>query len=80
MKHKATKKHNDAFKAKQNTLQVSKFFKKQTGPDVDEMTAKAEVLLSGFLAYHRTLFILADHLSELMIKMFPDSKVAQKCS
>ncbi|XP_046855931.1 protein ZBED8-like [Xenia sp. Carnegie-2017] len=78
MKHKATKKHTDAYKAKQNTLQVSKFFQKQTGPDVDEMKAKAEVLLPGFLAEHRTPFLQADHLSELMKKMFPDSKIAQK--
>ena len=42
------------------------------------MTVKAEVLISGFMAEHRMPFLQADHLSGLMRKMFPDSKIAQK--
>lgn len=50
----------------------------QAEPDTDELAAKAEVLLPGFITEHRMPFIQADYLSELMKKMFPCSKIAQK--
>ena len=64
MRHKATRKHVNTFKAKQNTLQISSFFNKPAKSNTEEMTARTEVLLAGFMAEHRMPFLQADHLSD----------------
>ena len=77
LRHKATAKHVSQFNAKKNSFSMDKFFKKPTSPDTETMAAKAEVLLAGFMAELHVPFLHADHLTEVMKKMFPDSKIAE---
>jgi len=77
--HGKSSKHAKAVNTKKQQVDMGKFFKKKAlEPNLEEQVAKAEVLLGGFMAEHRTPFLQADHLTDVMKAMFPDSKIAQK--
>lgn len=56
---------------------VTDMFQKQS----EDSVTKAEVLLTNFIAEHNLPFLVADHFTDLVQRMFPDSATAQnfKC-
>jgi len=78
--HKVTQKHMKNFEAKSKTLNIKKFFNKPKEPSLHDKVAKAEIVLTAFMAEHNTPFLQADHLIECCKQMFPDSAIAQKMS
>jgi len=72
--HQATLKHQRNIKSIQSTPTVASLF---TPSNVDKVT-KAELLFSNFVAEHNLPFLVADHFTELVKVMFPDSDIAKK--
>lgn len=54
------------------------FSKKKAAEDPQDEVATAELLISAFMAEHGMPFHQAEHLSEVVKKMFPKCDVAQK--
>ena len=75
--HKMTQKHVKNFELKQQMTNIKTFFTTTKAPSLREQVAKAELLLVAFMAEHNIPFSQADHLVEVMKKMFPDSNVAK---
>ena len=67
------------FEAKSKTLNISKFFNKPKEASFEDKIAKAEIVLTAFIAKHNTTFLQADHLTECCKQMFPDSTIAKEC-
>ena len=78
--HKTTQKHINNFEAKSKTLNINKFFNKPKEPCLQDKIAKAEALLTAFMAEHNTPFSRADHLIDCYKQMFPGSTIAKKMS
>ena len=78
--HKETQKHMKNFEAKSKTVNINTFFSKPKEPGLQDKVAKAEIMLTAFMAEHNTPFSQADHLIECCKQMFPDSVIAQKMS
>ena len=51
--------------------------KESSAPNIKELTAKAEPLMVGFMAEHRTPFAQADHTVDMSKAMFPEKAIAQ---
>jgi hypothetical protein len=78
--HKNTNKHIRNSEAKSRTLNIQQFFHQPKAEDLHNKVAKAELVLTLFMAEHNTPFLRADHLVDCLKKMFPDSAIAQKMS
>ena len=77
-KHKKTSKHMELLKQSTGQSQVSSYFRDNTR--LDDKVIRAETLFSQFVAEHNLPFLVADHFTPLVKKMFPDSRVAEKFS
>ncbi|KAK3888573.1 hypothetical protein Pcinc_007425 [Petrolisthes cinctipes] len=75
--HQNSIKRTKNFSAKKKTVNIEQFFKAKSEPDLSDKIARAGLLLSSFMAEHGTPFSQADHLTEVMKKMFPDSNIAK---
>ena len=51
---------------------------KQPAEDPKDEVHNAELLLCGYMAEHGMAFSQADHLIEVMKRMFPDCEIAKK--
>ncbi|XP_052212161.1 uncharacterized protein LOC127831212 [Dreissena polymorpha] len=79
---------NDVTKHVQRTTHVEKVATVKTATKIDTMikpvtkiidpVARAEVLFCAFIAEHNLPFAVADHFTDLVKVMFPDSEVAKK--
>jgi len=78
--HKNTSKHIRNIEAKSRTLNIKQFCHQPKAQGLDTKVAKAELVLTAFMAEHNTPFLQANHLAECCKKMFPDSAIAQKMS
>ena len=77
MAHKETSKHMKNFEAKKKSLSIKCFTRKQV-EDPQDKVDNAELLLSAFMAEHGMPFSQADHLIEVMKKMFPECDTVKK--
>ena len=75
--HMETAKHKREEVKVKSTPQVKSFFQPKKNAQLAKHT-EAEILMTGFFAEHHLPFELADHMSELLKVMFPDSKIAQE--
>lgn len=78
-RHMVTEKHSSAMAAKKRSLFMTSFLKpkaKETVSSLEQSTAKAELLMTGYMAEHRVPFNQANHMAPLFAAMFPDSKIA----
>lgn len=71
LSHKVTSKHIKNYESKKKCVNIQHFLKKSVEDPKDKVN-NAELLLCGYMAEHGIAFSLADHLVELMKKMFPD--------
>ena len=74
-----SEKHVKPVASKKQSLTMTDFLKPKTndgGSSLEQETAKAEILMAGFMAEHRIPFLQADHMAPLYAAMFPDSKIA----
>ena len=71
MLHKASAKHMKNFNAKKSFVNIETYFKKTQESDSENEVAKAELLLTGYIAEHSVPFRQADHLVEVIKNMFP---------
>jgi hypothetical protein len=78
--HKNSSKHAKNFEAKSKTLNINTFFQQPKTDSLAAKVAKAELVLTAFMAEHNTPFLQADHLVECCKIVFPDSEIAQKMS
>ena len=74
--HSKTAKHENNMKIAKPTTKLDIFVKKQK-PTENEEVAKAELMISAFIAEHHTPFAQTDHLIEVCKKAFHDSKIAK---
>ena len=72
-KHADTKAHKANVNKTESTPKLTTMF--STGPD---KVTKAEVLFAYFVAEHNLPLLVADHFTELVKEMFPDSEIAKK--
>ena len=75
--HKATKKHSKNFEREKNAIKVDTFFALNKESSLHEKVAKAELLFAAFMAEHYMPFRQANHMAEVMKRMFPDSAIAK---
>lgn len=78
--HKSSNKHVKNYEAKKNATVIDTFIKKKNENDLPSDVSKAELLLSAFMAEHGTPFKQADHLIQVLKKMFPKCEIAQSMS
>ena len=71
--------HQQRQKDSCGTSGIATFFQKDAS-DHQRNVLSAEVQMSNFIAMHNLSFQTADHLSDLLPKMFPDSKIASDLS
>ena len=69
--HVKRKKHITLAQSRESNQNIGQFFRRS-----DYSTIRAETLMANFLIEHNLPFAIMDHFSELVPKMFPDSKVA----
>ncbi|XP_068211680.1 uncharacterized protein [Palaemon carinicauda] len=77
MKHKASSKHTRNLDAKKNTLNIKQFFKRSDAELPQDKVAKAEMYLTGYMAEHGVPSAQADHLVDVIKKMFPVCETAR---
>lgn len=77
LSHKVTSKHIKNYESKKKCVNIQHFLKKSVEDPKDKVN-NAELLLCGYMAEHGIAFSQADHLVELMKKMFPDCETAKK--
>ncbi|XP_068232164.1 zinc finger BED domain-containing protein 5-like [Palaemon carinicauda] len=77
MKHKASSKHTRNLDTKKNTLNIKQFFKRSDAELPQDKVAKAEMYLTGYMAEHGVPFAQADHLVDVIKKMFPECETAR---
>lgn len=80
MAHKASIKHVKNLKVKKAQVNIQQHFKKVPGLSHQEKVAKAELIISGFMAEHNMPFLQADHLVNVLKKAFADSDIAKDIS
>lgn len=71
--HMQSLKHRSASQDVAGSSSITKFLVPR-----DNTTIRAETLMTQFIIEHNLPMAVADHLSSLMKKMFPDSKIAEK--
>lgn len=79
--HSKGKKHIQITQGASSKQQsIISFTTKKKSPDLkkQQLVSIAEIKLAGYFAEHNIPFLGADHLSDLMKKIFPDSEIA-KC-
>ena len=78
LRQASSDKHTKAKNAIKNSVNIGTYFKpkESTDPDPEELTAKAELLMVGFMAEHRIPFAQADHMVDPSKAIFPDSVIA----
>lgn len=76
MAHCKTAKHLNNMKEAKVTTKIDLFIKKQLPKESDEV-AKAELLISAYIAEHNVPFAHADHLVEVCKRAFHDSSIAK---
>ena len=76
VRHCASVTHNNRLKEKRQQPTIAGFAMVKNS-SLDEQTRIAEIKLTGFLAEHNLPMASADHLTALVKKCFPDSKIAK---
>ncbi|XP_047739955.1 uncharacterized protein LOC125178996 [Hyalella azteca] len=76
MAHCKTAKHLNNMKEAKAATKIDSFIKKQIPRESDEV-AKAELLISAYIAEHNVPFAHADHLVEVCKRAFHDSSIAK---
>ena len=74
-KHSDSKKHQDNTKATKTTKPITEMV---TTDKTLEQVRRAEIKLAAFVVEHNLSFTVTDHLSDLVVKVFPDSAIARK--
>lgn len=74
--HSKTSKHENNIKFRKSTTKLDAFVKKRK-PTENEEVAKAELMISAFIAEHHLPFAQTDHLVEVCKKAFHDSNIAK---
>ena len=72
--HISRTKHRTAAAASKGTASIASFFQNRA----DFSVIRAETLMTNFLIEHNIAFSAADHLTDLLKLMFPDSNIASK--
>ena len=67
--------HGQRLKDAQGTTSIASAFS-QSHADTSAKVISAEIMMSQFIAMHNLSFQTADHFSDLVSAMFPDSKIA----
>jgi hypothetical protein len=75
-KHAMTIGHKDSTKVVNSSQNVASMFSKVSVEE--DSVARAEALFAFFIAEHNIPFLVADHFSDLVKVMFPDSSIAKK--
>ncbi|CAG9790618.1 unnamed protein product [Diatraea saccharalis] len=75
--HANSEKHKSNFKKYKGQSKVDKFFRKVL---LKDEVKKAELCFCSFFAEHNIPFRAMDHLSEILVKCFPDSEIAKEFS
>lgn len=77
--HQVTAKHlkNSAKINPASSKLLSQFVLPKVDSVVDEQTKKFEILLAGFFSEHNIAFLAADHLTGILKRGLPDSKIAE---
>ncbi|CAK1583027.1 unnamed protein product [Parnassius mnemosyne] len=78
--HANRQKHLDAMKMLPSTSKQVSTMASFVTKKIPTNVQNAEVKLTGFLVEHNLAFKTADHLTELLKSIFPDSKIAQQIS
>lgn len=76
-RHCKTASHTLNDRTARNSHTITNFFSNKDSI-IDDKVTRAEVLFAGFVAEHNLSFMVADHFSELVKEMFPDSAIAKK--
>lgn len=76
LSHSKTSKHENNMKIAKATTKLDIFVKKRK-PTQNEDVAKAELMISAFIAEHHMPFAQTDHLVEVCKKAFHDSNIAK---
>ncbi|CAH0552720.1 unnamed protein product [Brassicogethes aeneus] len=77
-KHLTSNNHKKLSNIKQSTSSLYNFASSSNSTTDDVNVKEAEIMLSAFFAEHNISFRVMDHLTPLLQKMFPDSKIAIK--
>jgi hypothetical protein len=72
--HISRKKHREAAEAVRSTANITSMMRQRT----DYSVTRAETLMTNFFIEHNIAFAAADHLTDLVKVMFPDSNIASK--
>uniref|UniRef100_A0A0L8FRS5 HAT C-terminal dimerisation domain-containing protein n=1 Tax=Octopus bimaculoides TaxID=37653 RepID=A0A0L8FRS5_OCTBM len=75
--HKNTAKYKKAFDCAKPAIKLDSFIVKNTDDTLNEKGAKADLLLTGYVAEHHIPFIHINHLAEVYQKTFSDSEIAK---
>lgn len=74
--HFSTRGHKDMVAKSKSFRSMEEHFKPAKAPEVSSNATSAEILFCQFVAEHNLAPLVADHFTELVHTMFPDSKVA----
>lgn len=78
-RHNTSQSHIKKFKTIPTSQKTLLQFTTKVGDDgLEKRTQKAEIKVTEFFVEHNIPFSVADHMTPLMKKCFPDSKIAQK--
>lgn len=77
-KHSMTFSHIKASDAANSSRSLANMFQKKNQDLDSDPVIRAETLFAFFVAKHNLSFMVADHFTELVKVMFPDSGIAQK--
>lgn len=77
--HSKGKKHIQIMQGSSSKQQsITSFTTKEKSPDLKkQLVSIAEIKLAGYFAEHNIPFLAADHISDLMKEIFPDSEIAK---
>jgi len=77
--HSKGKKHIQIMQGSSSNQSIISFTTKEKHPDLkkQQLVSIAEIKLAGYFAEHNVPFLGADHLSDLIKEIFPDSEIAK---
>ena len=78
-RHSSSGQHTKAEQCKKQSMSMSSFVSSSQSL-MEKNVIRAETLFAFMIAEHNVPFALADHFSEIVKKMFPDSQIAGKFS